>query len=113
MLGRIKELWREVEELPPGERFQHLYASYAEHDSDWVRGLMQMVALGCFTLGIVFMFIARPAFVPFTLAIAIMATQSCWVAQRCDRAELGTRELVAKLRRRSQQRPQRDRLSVT
>ncbi|MEY4579265.1 MAG: hypothetical protein RL701_3968 [Pseudomonadota bacterium] len=92
MLQNIKHIWSDLRAWPPGQRFQRLYSSYAEHDSRVLRSSLFYVALGCFTLGLVFMFDSGPAVIPFTLGLLIVATQSNWLARHLDSAELAVRD---------------------
>lgn len=101
----LRRIWAEIWRLPPGERFQHLYASYVEHDSAWLRGSLLYAALACFTLGCAFIVGSGPAFFFWFLAAALVATQSSAVARQCDSIELGLRSLSRKF-----SRLQRDRL---
>jgi len=91
MLQRTKLLWEELRTWPPGHRFQHLYTAYADHDFEIVRSALLYLALGCFTIGLAFMFVPGPAWVPFALCAAIVSTQYPWIARHLDRAELGLR----------------------
>lgn len=103
MLHQANTIWREVCDLPPGERFQSLYESYVAHDSAWLRGALLYAALGCFTIGMAFMFSGGPAFFFLFLSAAIVATQSSAVARQCDAIELLIRGLARKLHHRSQE----------
>jgi hypothetical protein len=91
MLQRTKLLWRELRTWPPGQRFQHMYTAYADHDSEVVRTALLLLALGCFTISVAFLFAPGPAWVPFALSIVIMATQYPWIARSLDFAELALR----------------------
>lgn len=99
MLHRLNELWEELKVAPPGERFQRLYMTHAHHDSGLVKELLLMAALGCFTIGLVFMFATGgPAMLFLVLALALVATQSGWLARNADSVELLVRGMGEKLR---------------
>jgi len=99
MLQNAKNFWLEFRHWPPGERFCRLYEEYAEHDSELIRTTLMFVALACFTIGVSFLFVQGPAFVLFLLTGVILATQSSWLAQKLDSAELSLRHVGRELRR--------------
>lgn len=90
--------------MPPGERFQNLYESYVAHDSTWLRGALLYAALGCFTIGMAFMFSSGPGVFFLVLSALIVATQSSFFARHCDSTELLVRGLARRLYHRSQER---------
>lgn len=100
MLHHTKELLQTWKRAPAGERFQRVYWEYAEHDQEWVKQSLLFVALGCFTIGLVFMFDSGPAFVMFALSVALVGTQSDWLARHCDRAHLFVHERLPKRARK-------------
>ena len=55
--------------------------------------LTMLAAASCFAVGVVLAFIPGPAVVFFGLTAALSATQSRWVAERLDHAELYLRAL--------------------
>lgn len=103
MHQRLNELWEELKLAPPGERFQRLYITYAQHDSELLRGVLLMAALGCFTIGVVFTLGlgSGPAFLFFALSVALVATQSSWLARHADEIELTYRDLSERMRTRN------------
>ena len=106
MLRQDNTIWSEIWHLPPGERFQNLYESYVAHDSTWLRGALLYAALGCFTIGMAFMFSSGPALFFLFLSALIVATQSSAVARQCDSIEVFIRAIGRKLRHRSEVRGQ-------
>jgi hypothetical protein len=75
-----------------------MYTAYAAHDSEIVRSALLLLALGCFTISVAFLFAPGPAWVPFALCIVILATQYPWAARRLDVAELALRQRFGWLR---------------
>jgi hypothetical protein len=111
--GMPRRIWAEIRRLPPGERFQHLYASYVEHDSAWLRGSLLYAALACFTLGCAFMIASGPAYFFWFLAGALVATQSGAVARQFDSIELGLRNVGRRFHRQRFPRPRTIRPLIT
>jgi hypothetical protein len=56
-----------------------------------------------FALGVVLAFIPGPAVLFFALAAVLVATQSRWLAERLDRAEVKLRHVIAA--RKHRERP--------
>jgi hypothetical protein len=100
-----RKLWHDLLASRAGKRFQHFHAAHAAKRSGWARALTISAALICVAVGVVLAFIPGPAVVFFALAVALASTQSHWLAQKCDRAELYLRAAWRKrLRRRRQRR---------
>jgi hypothetical protein len=90
-----KQTWmrRPTSSQTPGRRFQSLFAAYAEHDISWLREVLLFVALGCFTLGILFIVMPGPYWLFLPLSALLVLTQSRTAARCFDEVELRVRDL--------------------
>jgi hypothetical protein len=95
MLRPAKQTWmrRPTSSQTPGRRFQSLFAAYAEHDISWLREVLLFVALGCFTLGILFIVTPGPSWLFLLLSAVLVLTQSRTAARCFDEVELRVRAL--------------------
>jgi len=100
----IRKLWQDLLTSRAGKRFQHFHAAHESKRSGWGRALTITAAVICVAIGVVLAFIPGPAVVFFALALALLSTQSHWLARKSDRAELFLRALWRKHQRRRRQR---------
>src|SRR4051812_47862185 len=100
MWRRVKVSLSELEHWPAGQRFTRLYEKHQQERSRAKALLYPLAALASFVIGVVLAFIPGPAVVFFALSIALIATQSRWVAARADEVELALRKLWRRLRRK-------------
>ena len=95
MIRSLKEQWRELRRAPPGKRFCQRYERRArERKSPAARIGWSALAVVLILLGIVFLPLPGPGFIPIGLGLALLAQESAVVARFCDRAELAIRKLV-------------------
>lgn len=99
MLAKLKKRWREFKAFPVGRRFQTVHERQADAPA-WVKPLVIGGAVLSFAIGVVLAVIPGPAFVFFGLTGALVAIESAWAAKKLDRAEVATRKLIARFRRR-------------
>jgi hypothetical protein len=98
MWRRMKASWTELKHWPAGQRFTKFYEKQHQQRSAASRLLFPLAAIASLAIGVVLVFIPGPAIVFFALAVALIATQSRWVAKRADAAELALRKLWKRLR---------------
>jgi hypothetical protein len=91
-------------EAQPGERFAQFHRRMRSESPSWMRPLYIGLAVVSFVIGVVLAFIPGPAILFFALAAALLATQSIWLAERLDRAEVKGREWLDS-HRRPKERP--------
>jgi hypothetical protein len=99
-----RKLWQDLRASKAGKRFQHFHAAHASKRTGWARALTISAAVICVAIGVVLAFIPGPAVVFFALAVALLSTQSHWLARKSDRAELYLHALWRKHQRRRRQR---------
>src|SRR5262245_10528061 len=93
----VKAAWKRLEKYEPGERFGAFYREQKDKPL-WVKAAFLGLAVLSFAAGIVFAFIPGPAVVFFALSGALVSTQSRWVAEALDHAEVWVRKEFAALR---------------
>ena len=99
MLAKLRKRWRHFKALPVGKRFQKLHREQRDAPA-WVKPVLIAAAIVSLAVGVVLLFIPGPAFVFLGLAGALLAVSSARVARTLDRAEVGARGLMVRLRRR-------------
>jgi hypothetical protein len=87
----MKTLWKRLETLEPGKRFQTLHREQRDRPPAVIAAFF-VVAIACFAVGLVFVSIPGPAILFFALGGALLATQSFWVARVLDAAEIWGRK---------------------
>lgn len=92
---RMKTELTKLREAQPGERFVQFNRRMRSESPSWMRPLYIGLAAVSFVIGVVLAFIPGPAILFFALAAALLATQSIWLAERLDRAEVKGREWLA------------------
>jgi|GEM_PF-442235 len=83
--------WKAFKEAPPGQRFAQHYRrsrNAREKGSAWARPLRWLLALVCFAIGVVLVFIPGPAILFFAVAGLLAASDSQAVARALDRLEI-------------------------
>jgi hypothetical protein len=91
MLQKAKALWTELKQYPEGHRFEEFYANHRQQRTRGRSLAFSLAAVLCFAIGVVLVFVPGPAFLFFGIALALIATQSLWVAQRLDALERALR----------------------
>lgn len=99
MLGRLNALWKRLETLESGERFQTLHREQKDKPPA-VKATFLGVAIASFVAGVVFVFIPGPAVLFFALSGALFATQSSRVARALDAGEIRGRKALDSIRAR-------------
>jgi hypothetical protein len=90
VLARFEHEWRRFRDDTPGERF----ANHRDHVRDRPRkATIARTAIGVILvlIGFVLLFIPGPGLLFLLFGLALVATQSTWLAVRLDRAELWLR----------------------
>ena len=103
MLRRLNALWKRLEALEPGERFQTFHREQRDRPPA-VKAAFFGIAIACFAAGVLFVFIPGPAVLFFALGGALLATQSLRVARWLDAIEIWGRKTVGSIRNRWQRR---------
>jgi hypothetical protein len=85
---RMKAELAKLREAQPGERFIQFNRRMRSESPGWMRPLYIALAGVSFVIGVVLAFIPGPAILFFALTAALLATQSSWLAERLDRAEV-------------------------
>lgn len=98
MLGRLNAIWKRLNELEPGERFETFYREQSDRPPA-VKAAFFGIAFASFAVGVVLTFIPGPAVLFFALSGALLATQSLWVARWLDKSEIWGRKSVASVRK--------------
>jgi hypothetical protein len=106
VLGRLRAHWSEFRHWPAGQRFTRFYERQRSVSSRWAAPLIWLAALLAVGIGVVLVFIPGPAVVFFAVAVALLASQSRWLAQHLDVAEVRLRRLWETLRRKHARRPE-------
>src|SRR5687767_11804866 len=99
MLRRLNALWKRLEALESGERFQTLHREQQDKPPA-LKATYLGVAVASFLAGVVFIFIPGPAVLFFAFSGALLATQSSRVARALDVAELRGRKALDPIRAR-------------
>ena len=99
MLRRLKTLWKRLETLEPGRRFQTFHREQRDKPPA-VKAAFFAVAIACFAVGLVFVLIPGPAILFFALGGALLATQSLRVARVLDATEIWGRKTLDSIRER-------------
>jgi hypothetical protein len=95
MIRKLREQWRELRRAPPGKRFFLRYERRKrERKSSAARIGWSVLAAVLIIVGIIWLPLPGPGFVPIGLGLALLAQESAGVARFCDRAELAIRRLV-------------------
>jgi hypothetical protein len=95
MIGKLKDQWRDLLSAPPGKRFRMRHERRAsERKSPAARIGWSVLAIVLIVIGIIWLPLPGPGFVPIALGLALLAQESASVARFCDRAELAIRKLV-------------------
>lgn len=105
-------MWTELRSAPTGRRFRRFHRDHAAHRKGWARCLTYLAAAVSFAIGFVLMFIPGPAVVFYAVTLALLATQSAWVARWLDHCELKLRAVWRKHRRRHGQQGELHRSSA-
>ena len=113
MLARLKDQWKTLKRLEPGQRFQTAYRQHRQSEagkSPVRRVLHALAGVVSLAIGVVLVFIPGPAILFFLIAGGLFAMQSLWVARALDWSELRIRAAISKIRKwRSRHRKQRSR----
>ena len=103
----VKKTFERLKKHEPGERFGAFYREQ-EHRPVWVKVVFFALAFVAFAVGVVLMFIPGPAVVFFALSLALVSTQSRFIARAMDKGEVRGRKILASLgfwwRRRRERR---------
>jgi hypothetical protein len=97
MFESIKATLRRLGKYEPGERFGAFHREQ-RHKPAWVKALFFGLAFVAFAVGVVLAFIPGPAVLFFFLAGALLSTQSRFVAEKLDKAEVWGRKAFASIR---------------
>jgi hypothetical protein len=95
----IKSEVAKLREAAPGRRFTEFHERMRKQSPSWMRPLYLGAAVVCFAIGVVLAFIPGPAILFFALAVALVATQSSWLAKALDRDEVKIRGWIDSHRR--------------
>jgi hypothetical protein len=105
---QLKKTLQRLKKHEPGERFGAFHREQ-KHKPLWVKVAFFALAFVSFAVGVVLMFIPGPAVVLFALTCALLSTQSRFMAESLDKAEVWGRKTLASLRawwrRKRQRRP--------
>lgn len=100
MLAGAKREWRTFRDDEPGDRFANHHRRAHRSTSKVVRGVRILIGAVLFVGGIVLLFVPGPGLLLMLFGVALFAGESAWVAERMDRAEIGTRKRWRRLRAR-------------
>ena len=92
----VRKTFERLKKHEPGERFGAFHREQ-EHRPVWVKIAFFALAVVAFAVGVVLMFIPGPAVVFFALALALISTQSRFVARALDKGEVRGRKILASL----------------
>ena len=95
--NNVKKSFERFKKHEPGERFGAFHREQ-EHRPVWVKVVFFALAFVAFAVGVVLMFIPGPAVVFFALSLALVSTQSRFIARAMDRGEVRGRKILASLR---------------
>lgn len=101
MFASIQRRWKELAGGRPGSRFQRRFEnrSHSGRNPGWQRVLNIVLALACFVVGVILVFVPGPAILFFIMGGGLLATESLLVASLLDASELRLRKLVRWVRR--------------
>ncbi|HVR19023.1 MAG TPA: hypothetical protein VMS65_04990 [Polyangiaceae bacterium] len=97
MLTRIKQTLQRLKKHEPGERFGAFYREQKDKPLG-VKIAFFGLAFVSFGIGVVLAFIPGPAVLFFALTGALLSTQSRFIAERLDKAEVWGRKTLASIR---------------
>ena len=103
----VKKTFERLKRHEPGERFGAFYREQQDRPI-WMKVLFFALAFVAFAVGVVLVFIPGPAVVFFAISLALVSTQSRFVARAMDKGEVRGRKHLASLKawwRRKRERP--------
>ncbi|MBL9213419.1 MAG: hypothetical protein JNL92_23345 [Opitutaceae bacterium] len=97
MFASFQRRWKELARGKPGQRFQRRFENQSRSGSNtgWRRVMNLVLALACFAVGVVLVFIPGPAVLFFFIGGGLLATESRVVAALLDAAELRIRKFAS------------------
>lgn len=106
MLHDLATEWHLLRADAPGERFRHHYERSRKHSHvrRIVGGLLGVLLV---VAGFVMLFIPGPGILTAIFGLALLSSQSHWLASRMDRAEPRVRAWVARIRKPKASSPRR------
>lgn len=95
MLSKLKKHWQELEQYPPGERFQRRNRRRREQRKRSGRSLRVGGGLLLIVLGLMLLFVPGPGTIVALIGLALLAQESMFVARWLDWMELRGRRVAS------------------
>lgn len=100
MFHQLATEWRALRADTPGERFRHHYERSRKH-SHARRILGAVAGIALVAAGLIMLVIPGPGILTAIFGLALLSSQSRWLASKMDRAEPVVRRRASELRRRA------------